>query len=40
VISERYAHLSPEVFGHDDFAALAVDLGEPVVLPIKALKGG
>ena len=39
-VTERYAHLSPEMFNKADLAALAVDLGEPLVLPIKTREGG
>jgi integrase len=37
-VTERYAHLSPEMFSVEDLAALAVDLGEGQVVPIRAQK--
>lgn len=37
-VTERYAHLSPEMFTEADFAAVAVDLSQPQVLPLGVRK--
>jgi len=39
-VTEGSAHLGPKMFTRDDFAAIDVDLSEPVVLPLRASGNG
>lgn len=38
MVTQRYAHLCPEMFTEKDLAAIKVDLNEPVVIPIRVQK--
>ncbi|HVR01039.1 MAG TPA: tyrosine-type recombinase/integrase, partial [Polyangia bacterium] len=38
-VTERYAHLAPDVFSPADYDAVAVDFSDPVVLDMQAHRG-